>query len=87
MTDFAQSTTSESSGNHEFTAVENFVQATESLKGSPPYRSAKESEVSVGIESHASRAPNEKSREALRQLRKGDLNEHESVAALRDELT
>lgn len=87
MTDFAQDVASESTPKHQLTSVQNFVQSTESLGHSPQYRSASESEVSIGIESITSRSPNQRSREALRQMREGDLNEYDSVADLRDELT
>lgn len=85
MTDFVQDTVSESDGSHELTSVQNFIQPPESLVGSPHYESAGESEV-YGIESLVGRLPNQKSREALRQMKEGELNEYNSLTNLKDEL-
>jgi hypothetical protein len=85
MTDFVQDTISESDGSHRLTSVQNFIQPPESLVGSPHYESAGEAEV-YGIESFVGRLPNQKSREALRQMREGQLNEHSTLSDLKDEL-
>jgi hypothetical protein len=86
MIDSLQNIVSESDGSHDLTSVQNFIQRPESLVGSPHYESAGESEV-CGIESFVGWLPNQRSRDALRQMREGELNEYDSLNDLKNELT
>lgn len=70
-----------------YVSVHNYVQPAQTLEGVFSYWSASGARETEEIETLTSRTPNEASRQALCQFRKGNLNEYDNVEELRNELT